>query len=174
MKGQTVGYKKPYVSETKVTEEDFKDKERIPGPSCRTAPPPTGARNFEEINLGLTKEQAIKEAQRCLECGLPRLRRLQTDQIPRTFYELHPNAWKAATIRASSKKASSPLSATKTKCILCGLCVRVCEEVAKEGILGLVGRADSNTVIKPEFNDPKRIAVCATCQKCAQLCRRAR
>ena len=55
------------------------------------------------------------------------------------------------------------------KCILCGLCVRICDEVAKQGILGLVGRGFP-TVVKPEFNNPETISVCASCKKCAESC----
>ena len=55
------------------------------------------------------------------------------------------------------------------KCILCNLCVRVCDEVAKEGLLGLVGRG-FGTVIKPEFRDSDRIKVCTDCKKCALAC----
>ena len=33
--------------------------------------PTIRARNFEEVNLGLTKEQAILDAQRCLQCKKP-------------------------------------------------------------------------------------------------------
>ncbi|MBR5708495.1 MAG: hypothetical protein IKX41_03840, partial [Oscillospiraceae bacterium] len=55
------------------------------------------------------------------------------------------------------------------KCILCGLCVRVCDEVAHEGILGLVGRG-FGTAIKPDFRGSDRIKVCAACLKCAEAC----
>ena len=55
------------------------------------------------------------------------------------------------------------------KCILCGLCVRVCDEVAKEHLLGLVGRGFT-TIIKPEFRDSERIEVCRTCKQCAEAC----
>jgi len=55
------------------------------------------------------------------------------------------------------------------KCILCSLCVRVCDEVAKKGILGLVGRG-FETTIKPEFNNPETIQCCLTCKKCAEAC----
>ncbi len=51
----------------------------------------------------------------------------------------------------------------------CGLCVRVCDEVAHEGLLGLVGRGFT-TVVKPEFRDSEKIRVCATCHKCADAC----
>ena len=55
------------------------------------------------------------------------------------------------------------------KCMSCNLCVRICEEEAHVGLLGLVGRG-FNTVIKPEFNDPKAVEVCATCKACAEVC----
>ena len=55
------------------------------------------------------------------------------------------------------------------KCILCGLCVRTCEEVAGKGILGLIGRGFT-TVIKPEFRDSEVIASCKDCLVCAYAC----
>ena len=55
------------------------------------------------------------------------------------------------------------------KCILCGLCVRVCNEVAKKGILGLVGRGFTTT-IKPEFRNDDVTAYCKDCHKCADAC----
>ncbi len=51
----------------------------------------------------------------------------------------------------------------------CGLCVRVCDEVAHEGLLGLVGRGFT-TVVKPEFRDSEKTKVCASCHKCADAC----
>ena len=55
------------------------------------------------------------------------------------------------------------------KCILCNLCVRVCAEQAKKGLLGLVGRG-FKAVIKPEFRDPAATAVCKDCRLCAENC----
>ena len=55
------------------------------------------------------------------------------------------------------------------KCILCGLCVRTCEEVAGKGILGLIGRG-FGTEVKSEFRSPETIADCANCLKCANAC----
>ena len=47
--------------------------------------------------------------------------------------------------------------------------MRVCEEIAKKAILGLVGRGFT-TVIKPEFRDPATIAGCAECHLCVDNC----
>jgi formate dehydrogenase major subunit len=168
LKGRTVGYKKPYVSETKATEEDFKDKERIPRAVMPHRSPAERRKDFEEINLGLTKEQAMKEAQRCLECGCHDYGDCKLIKYA-NLYKLHPERLAGSNHAGFVEENLVVIERNQNKCILCGLCVRVCEEVAKEGILGLVGRG-FDTVIKPEFNDPKRIAVCATCRKCAQLC----
>ena len=69
----------------------------------------------------------------------------------------------------SSEKKLVSIERNEGKCILCGLCVRVCEEVAGEGLLGLVGRGFT-TVIKPEFRDSEKITKCKDCLKCAYAC----
>ena len=53
--------------------------------------------------------------------------------------------------------------------MLCKQCVRTCRENAGKGLLGLVGRG-FGTVIKPEFRDSEKIAVCKDCHKCALAC----
>ena len=55
------------------------------------------------------------------------------------------------------------------KCITCNQCVRVCEQIAKKGLLGLVGRGFT-TVIKPEFKDAAATACCAECHLCVDNC----
>ena len=44
------------------------------------------------------------------------------------------------------------------KCILCGQCVRLCDEVVGKGLLGMVGRG-FDTVIRPEFQTSDAIRV---------------
>ena len=55
------------------------------------------------------------------------------------------------------------------KCILCGQCVRMCDEVVGKGILGLVGRG-FDTTIRPEFQQSNVIRECVDCLKCAEAC----
>ena len=47
--------------------------------------------------------------------------------------------------------------------------LRVCEEKANKGILGLVDRG-FKTVIKPEFDNPETIAGCKDCRMCVEMC----
>lgn len=55
----------------------------------------------------------------------------------------------------------------KEDCILCGMCVRACDEIAHEHVLGFVGRGMDRKVTTA-FN--VRQEVCNTCNKCVTYC----
>jgi len=52
-------------------------------------------------------------------------------------------------------------------CILCGLCVRVCNEVIQQNVLSFVNRGAKRTIATP-FDKPYEY--CLTCGACAYLC----
>ncbi len=53
------------------------------------------------------------------------------------------------------------------KCILCGLCVRVCEDLIGVAAIGFVGRGPERRVQTP-YDEPSQ--VCIGCGACAELC----
>ena len=53
------------------------------------------------------------------------------------------------------------------KCILCGLCVRVCDQVMQVGALGFANRGANRKIATP-FAEPSQ--VCMTCGACAFVC----
>lgn len=53
------------------------------------------------------------------------------------------------------------------KCILCGLCVRVCNEVMKIGAISFANRG-AKMEVTPPFKGPSK--VCTTCGACAFIC----
>ena len=55
------------------------------------------------------------------------------------------------------------------KCILCGLCVRACDEVMGVGALGLVQRG-FDTVVKPALEQPLSETGCISCGQCVSVC----
>ena len=55
------------------------------------------------------------------------------------------------------------------KCILCGLCVRVCDEIMGVGALGLVHRG-FDTVVKPNMEKPLIESGCVSCGQCVSVC----
>lgn len=56
-----------------------------------------------------------------------------------------------------------------SKCILCGKCVRVCEEVQKVSAIGFVGRA-GRTVVAPAFHQSMNVSSCVGCGQCTLVC----
>jgi polyferredoxin/ferredoxin len=65
------------------------------------------------------------------------------------------------------KAPSFPTDHPEEDCILCGLCVRACDEVAHKGVIGFVDRGLQRKVA-PAFGEAS--AECATCGKCIKYC----
>jgi len=69
-----------------------------------------------------------------------------------------------------SKDISSPsISRDPDKCILCGRCVRVCEEVMAVSAIDYINRG-SRTVIGTTFNKGLNTSSCVNCGQCIMVC----
>ncbi len=55
------------------------------------------------------------------------------------------------------------------KCILCGRCVRTCDEIVGAVTLGFIGRGNT-TIIGPPFNKQINLSSCITCGQCIMAC----
>ena len=55
------------------------------------------------------------------------------------------------------------------KCILCGRCVRVCEEIQGVGAIDFIGRG-SETTIGTAFDEGLNISSCINCGQCVTVC----
>ena len=168
LNGKDMKVRAPYYSERKVTAEEFADREKIARAEMSCKDPVYRKGNFDAVINGFTDEQARAEALRCLECGCHDFEECRLVHHT-NLYEVNPGRFAGAKRQSGSEKKLVVIERNEGKCILCNLCVRTCEEVAGEGLLGLVGRGFT-TVIKPEFRDPAKIAKCATCLKCAEAC----
>jgi len=66
--------------------------------------------------------------------------------------------------------ASSPaIIRDPAKCILCGKCVRVCEEVMKVGCIDFIGRG-STTTVGPALDQGLNVSSCVNCGQCILVC----
>ena len=169
--GMEIEYKAPFVSKRTVNETMkafLGQKDKAPRAKMPHRTPEDRKKDFGEINYGFSEEQARAEAKRCLECGChdykdcKLIKCANCDDIcpSRLAGEHHPGF---------TEERLVTIERNQNKCILCNLCVRTCDEVAHQGIRGLVGRGFT-TVIKPEFNKPDTIAVCKDCHQCADIC----
>ena len=156
------------VSERELSNCDFSNREHIERVEMPHLSADERKNNFKEVNLGLSAEAAMAEASRCLECGchdyadcrLIRYAKKMSIDCKRLRGEFHPGFEERKLVH---------IERNQRKCITCNLCVRVCEEKARKGVLGLVGRGFT-TVIKPQFNDSSILDFCRECHLCADSC----
>lgn len=168
LKGKTVGYRKPFVSEKVVTAEDFADRKKQSRAVMPQRAPEERKRDFEEINLGFDIETAEKEAKRCLECGCHDYRECRLIRYA-NMYGVCPSRFDGEKHNCRKERKLVSIERDQNKCILCNLCVRICDEDVGKGILGLVGRG-FKTVIKPEFAGTGAVDFCKDCRKCVEAC----
>ncbi len=168
LNGKMVAYKKPFVSEKIVTAEDLRDREKISRAKMPQRSAEERKHDFDEVNLGFTDEMAISEAKRCLECGCHDYHECKLIRYANQ-YDIHPERFCGDKHNCPKEQKLVTIERDQNKCVLCNLCVRVCDEEVGKGILGLVGRGFT-TVIKPEFNKPEVLTFCKDCQKCVNNC----
>ncbi len=122
--------------------------------------------NFTEIELGFSEEDALKEAQRCLECGCVK----QNDCDLRNLaieYEIEPNKNYEAMRHYKVDKSHPIVLRDQNKCIQCEKCVQICDEVV--GVGALEYRKAENDIV-PVGNIPLSETKCEACGQCISAC----
>lgn len=159
---------KYYVQQKNLTKEDFPEvvvQEKTP---MAHEDPALRKHNFEEVVHGFTEEQAIDEAQRCLECGCKEV--FKCDLLN------HANAYDVKPDRLAGEKFVYPIDDTHShiikdpnKCIHCGMCIRICDEVMDLESLGFVNRG-FETVVLPALDKSLEETSCISCGQCVNVC----
>ena len=168
--GEIIRYEKPYfVERDDITEKTFEDRER----ECRPQMPQLTAEerkdNFGEvIPDGYTPEQAEAEASRCLECGCHDYFECKLIDLAHQ-YDVKPERFAGDKNTIEFEDDHPFIVRDPNKCILCGLCVRVCDEIMGVGALGLVHRG-FDTVVKPNMEKPLIESGCVSCGQCVSVC----
>lgn len=168
LNGEVVGYKKPYFVERESKSIDysrFAKTERAKLPHLTPADRKT---NFKEVNFGFSEEQAKREAMRCLECGCHDYYECKLISYAND-YDVKPSRFAGEKHNRNNENANDLIARNTDKCILCGLCVRVCEEVMGKSAIGLINRG-FNTLVEPEFGKPLKETECIACGQCVTLC----
>ncbi|GAB4332067.1 MAG: formate dehydrogenase subunit alpha [Calditrichia bacterium] len=164
--------KKPFVSRRdnfkQLSPEDFSAIPKTQRAKMPVRDPEERKKDFNEIELGFNAEQAFNEAIRCLECGC------------QAFYDCdlqrHATEYEANQINFSGEYHDVPVDNSHpfiqielNKCILCGRCVRICDEVMGIGVFGFVQRG-FDAKVKPTLESPLAESACISCGQCVETC----
>ena len=168
LNGESVGYKKPYYVERDNKEIDYTKFEKSSREKMPHMAPAERKTNFKEVNFGFSEEMAKKEANRCLECGCHDYFECKLISYAND-YDVKPSRFAGEKHNRNQENANDLIARNTDKCILCGLCVRVCEEVMGKSAIGLINRG-FNTLVEPELGKHLRETECIACGQCVALC----
>lgn len=168
--GEDVKYEAPYyVTRDDITEKTFEDRERLFREKAAQLSAKERKDNFTEVVYdGLTEDQAIAEANRCLQCGCHDYFECKLIDYS-NLYNVEPERWAGEKSLVEFEDEHPFIVRDPNKCIKCGLCVRVCDEVMGRAALGLVHRG-FDTVVKPALEGPLCESGCDSCGQCVALC----
>ncbi len=136
--------------------------------------------SFAEVETGFSNEDAIREAERCLECGC----QANTDCKLRDFATEYKVEETEIDLTSCQKFAVDNTSEfivfDANRCISCGQCVDTCSNQAVHGVLSFLKNEDGTSANRPEcrpgfdLGDDKRYGMgdsnCVQCGACVQVC----
>ncbi len=126
------------------------------------------SKSFDEAAFTFTREEAMREAERCLECGCSAVYSCELLPYARD-YDAFASGIYGKTRQYAKDKSHPFIVRDNNKCILCGQCVRACKEISGTENLGLFGRG-FGTLPLSAFDLPLGESKCASCGACVNVC----
>ena len=168
LNGQAIDTRVPYISKRDESTIDYSDRKKESRITPKVLPADVRNKNFDEVSLGFTEEEAKAEANRCLECGCREYYKCKLLGVAQ-LYDINPDRFKGEMPQKYTRDENAFIERNTSKCILCGLCVRSCREVMDLHSIGLLGRG-FKTDVSPAFNLPLDQTNCTNCGLCVNLC----
>ncbi len=168
LKGEELDFTPKYISRRDDARVDVSDRKKESRTAARVLDAEIRKGSFDEVSLGLTVQEAEKEAKRCLECGCREYFKCRLLSVAQR-YDINPERFAGEMPQKYTRDENAFIERNTSKCILCGLCVRSCREVAGISAIGLVGRG-FKTSISPAFALPLDKTNCTACGLCVKLC----
>ncbi len=168
LNGQELDTRVPYISKRDESTIDYSDRDKAARINPKVLAPEIRNKNFDEVSLGFTEDEAKAEANRCLECGCREYYKCKLLNVAQR-YDINPERFKGEMPQKYCHDENAFIERNTSKCILCGLCVRSCREVMKLSSIGLMGRG-FKTDVSPAFSLPLDETNCNNCGLCVQLC----
>jgi len=162
----------PFVSRRslfgKPTIEDLRSTEKLPHHPMTVLPPEKRLDSFSEVELGYSPEDVARESARCQECGCAAmfscdLRRLATE------YGVSASTFLGEAKRYRVDRSHPLIELDASKCILCGRCIRMCNEVVGKSAFGFIKRG-FDTVVRPALGGSLLDTDCVSCGLCIGTC----
>lgn len=167
--GQIIPVSEPsFIVQNDLTEKDFVHIEKQDRQHAFVVEEQKRKLSFSAISETFSEEEAIKEASKCLECGCQDYFECKLIKYIGK-YDINTTAIEGEIHKREEPQTHPFIIRNPDKCILCGQCVRACEERLGVTALGLESRGFDSKVI-PEFNLPLQDSSCISCGQCIDVC----
>jgi formate dehydrogenase major subunit len=167
--GAPVALAAQYVHEREdISEKTFEDRERMCRAEYKSLSPEQRRDNFLQVYESFTHDDAAREASRCLECGCSDYFECKLLKNARS-YGVAPECFCGGKTLTELDDAHPYVKRDPNKCILCGLCVRVCAQLVGAEALGLTARG-FDVVVRPAMGKPLEETSCVSCGMCVSVC----
>lgn len=126
-------------------------------------------KSFVEVEKGFTAGDVSKESARCLECGCQDIYECKLKEYSEKF-GADKSKFIAGEHKGAEYNSKNRFIAINTeKCINCGQCVRICDEVQKQAVFSFDKRG-FKTVPVPYAYKPLDETNCIECGLCVSAC----
>ncbi len=154
-----------------IKKESYSKKEQIVREKIQTISVNDRALNFSEVELGFTLDDVKREAERCMECGCQDLYECKLRSYS-DFYKCDKGTFigDVNSYRKSDYESFHPyIEIDLDKCINCGQCVRLCQEVQKQSVFAYDKRGFEVKPI-PYLGKSLDETNCISCGLCVAYC----
>jgi NADPH-dependent glutamate synthase beta subunit-like oxidoreductase/ferredoxin len=117
---------------------------------------------------GFDRREAAREAERCLHCDCRSSGECALQHWA-NVYSANANRFRAARKVFEQERQPAGILFEPGKCILCGICVRLCEQAAEPLGLTFVGRG-FNVRVAAAFNEPIQAGLQKVAAECVEHC----
>lgn len=157
-----------YIVQNDLCEKDFEHVEKQNREPQVVVSPEKRKLSFSPISETFTEEAALREASRCLECGCHDYFECKLIKYIGK-YDIDTERICGEKHKRQEEQNHPFITRNADKCILCGQCVRACEEFIGITAIGLEKRGFDSKII-PEFNLPLQESSCISCGQCVDVC----
>ena len=151
-----------------VTVADLRSREASRRISMPVLLPEVRRRSFAEVERGFSPDDAWRESLRCMECGCSALFTCDLRRYA-TEYGAKVDTYLGQAREHQLDRTHPLIELDSNKCILCGRCVRICDDVVGIGAFGFVQRG-FDSVVKPALGGSLLDTDCISCGLCIDTC----
>ncbi|MCD6566191.1 MAG: molybdopterin-dependent oxidoreductase [Bacteroidales bacterium] len=164
-KGEFLSFKHKFGE---IPEREFSCMPKIPREKMPELALSKRKNNFNEVELGFSDSQSLKETHRCMECGCSEYSECQLRKYA-TDFEADISELTGEVRKYLVDNRHPFITLDPNKCINCGKCVRTCSEILMISAIDFVNRG-FKAIVKPAMEKPLLETNCISCGNCIDVC----